>query len=289
MVIAGAVAWPLVTHAHGAFDRLQAVDVSFVVVAGLLHVAMLVASALCWRRAFRACGGRVGKADACVRYGVGTFLNIVIPARAGGAVRIGLFARSLSGDESVRRAGVALAGIGFARGAAVSLIVAAAAGAGAAPRWLICAPFVLAVAAVLARHRIGSVRAHLRERDAAVLFCWAGLATACRCASIVAALAAVGVPGPIAAGVIGLVGLELSALVPIAPGLAGVGGAAVAVAIAAHGVPAATAFAAGVAFYVAEGAAGIAFGIVATAAFIVVGDLRWRRRPTESGVPVPAW
>jgi hypothetical protein len=68
---------------------------------------------------------------------------------------------------------------------------------------------------------------------------------------------------------IGPLGLELSGLVPLAPGLAGVGGAAVALATAAHGIPPATAVAGGVAFQVAEGAADLLFGLVATAAFLL--------------------
>jgi hypothetical protein len=114
------------------------------------------------------------------------------------------------------------------------------------------------------------------------LFGWAALASACRCASIGAALIAVNVHSPATAAVVGLVGLELSALIPLAPGLAGVGGAAVAVAIAAHGVPSGTAFAGGLAFSVAEAAAGVAFGVIATAAFIGM-------RGAERDVPVPVW
>ena len=273
-------AWPLFAHAHEGFARLRTVDIGALLAAALLHVAMLVASAMCWRHAFGAHGGHVGRADACVRYGVGTFLNAVTPARAGGAVRIGLFARSFGNESNVRRAGLALAGIGFVRVAAVTLLVAAAALAGIAPRWLVVAPFVLAAAALLARRR-----AKLHRSDAAVLFGWAALASCCRCASIVAALAAVGVDSPVSAGIVGLVGLELSSLVPLAPGIAGVGGAAVAVAIVAHGVPSATAFAGGVAFYVAEGAAGIAFGLAATASFI----LARQSRAAEGDVPVPVW
>jgi uncharacterized membrane protein YbhN (UPF0104 family) len=244
---------------------------------------MLVASPLCWRRAFRACGGTVGCADACVRYGVGTFLNTVTPARAGGAVRIGLFARSLQAERTVQRSAVAIMGIGSVRGAAVTLLVAGATLGGLAPRRLAAAPLVVAGTAIAARWRSESIRAHLGPRDAGVLFGWAALAAACRCGSIGAALLAVGVHSPATTAVIGLVGLELSALIPIAPGLAGVGGAAVAVAIAAHGVPSATAFAGGVAFYVVETAAGIAFGLVAIAVFIAMGG----RTPAAGDVPVP--
>jgi uncharacterized membrane protein YbhN (UPF0104 family) len=282
LLVTCAIAWPLATHAHEAFTRLRSADLRPVAAAALLHVAMLVASALCWRRAFAACGGRVGRADACVRYGVGTFLNTVTPARAGGAVRIGLFARSLGGERTVQRSAVALAGIGSVRGAAVTLLVAGAAIGGIAPRWLVVAPAAVAVVAALAHRRVEAVRTHLRPGDCAALLGWAGLATVCRCASIGAALLAVGVESPVTAAVVGLVGLELSALIPLAPGLAGVGGAAVAVAIAAHGIPSATAFAGGVAFYAAEAGAGVAFGVIATAAYIFT-------RGTKREVPVPVW
>jgi uncharacterized membrane protein YbhN (UPF0104 family) len=282
------VTFPLAAHVHEGFSRLRSADLRPVAAAALLHIAMLVASALCWRRAFAACGGRIGWTDACMRYGVGTFLNAVTPARAGGAVRIGLFARSLTGESALQRSAAAMVGIGSVRAAAVSLVLAGAAAAGLAPMWLLAAPVLPAVAAAVARWRLHTVRAHLKARDSAALFAWAALAAACRCASIGAALMAVGVRSPVAAGMIGLIGLELSALIPLAPGLAGVGGAAVAIAIAAHGVPSATAFAGGVAFYVAEAAAGVAFGAIATAGFIVGGGTSWRQ-PAEGEVPVPVW
>ena len=281
LLLTVAIAWPLAGHAHEAFTRLRDADLRPVAAAGLLHVAMLVASAFCWRRAFRACGGVVGGGGACVRYGVGTFLNAFTPARAGGAVRIGLFARSLHGERALQRSAVAVLSIGAARGAAVTILVAAAAAGGIAPSWFMAAPFALGAAAVLAHRRVGLVRTHLRKGDCGALFGWAALAAACRCGTIAVALVAVGVHSPVAAAVFGLVGLELSALIPLAPGLAGVGGAAVAVALSAHGVPSATAVAGGLAFYVAEGAAGVLFGVLMTAVF-VIGH-------TDRDVPVPVW
>jgi hypothetical protein len=247
---------------------LRSADLRPVAAAALLHLAVLVASALCWRRAFRACDGAVGRAEC--RY--------ARPRRRSG--RVGLFARSLGRERNVQRSAVALMGIGSVRGAALALLVAGAAVGGLAPRWLAAAPVALAAAAFLTHRRVNAVRIRLRAVDCAALFGWAAVATACRCASIGAALVAVGVHSPAAAAVVGLVGLELSALIPLAPGLAGVGGAAVAVAIAAHGVPSGTAFAGGVAFYVAEAAAGVAFGVTATAAFIAV-------RAAERDLPVP--
>jgi hypothetical protein len=78
---AAAAAFPLAGEAHGAVERLRAADPEQVVAAGLLHLAMLVASSLCWRRSYGAFGSRIGGADACMRYGVGTFINAVALAR----------------------------------------------------------------------------------------------------------------------------------------------------------------------------------------------------------------
>jgi uncharacterized membrane protein YbhN (UPF0104 family) len=287
--VAGAAAWPLVAHARDAFGLLRTADPGSIVAAGVLHVAMLVASALCWRRGFGACGGSVGCIDASLRYGVGTFLNAVTPARAGCAVRIGLFARSLDGERAMQRTTVALIAIGSMRGAVLAVLVAVAAIGGILPVWLGAAPFALAGVAALARRRLKDLRTHLGACDAAAVFGWAALAAACRWASVAAALLAVGVRSPVIAGLIGLVGLELSAFIPLAPGLAGVGGAAVAVAIAGHGVPSATAIAGGVAFYVAEAGAGVAFGLFTTTAFLLHSGTPWRSGSADGDVPVPIW
>lgn len=254
---------------------------------------MLVASALCWRRAFRAFGGRMGSADACMRYGVGTFVNAFAPARAGGAVRIGLFARTLTGARSVHRSGTALLAIGSMRTAVTAAMLAGAAAGGLAPRWLLLAPAALVVLGVTVRARLPLLRENLDFRCIATLWLWATLAAMCRCGSIAAALAAVGIRSPFAAALVGLLGLELSGLIPLAPGLAGVGGAAVAVAITAYGVPSANAVAGGVSFYVAETVAGIAFGAAATAGYLLTrGSPRLEHLPSpepERDLPLPVW
>jgi hypothetical protein len=261
--------------------------------ASLLHVAMLVASALCWRCAFRAFGGPMGTADACMRYGVGTFVNAFAPARAGGAVRIGLFARTLTGARSVHRSGTALLAIGSMRTAVTAAMLAGAAAGGLAPRWLLLAPVALVAIGVIVRARLPLLRENLDVRCVATLWAWAALAAICRCGSIAVALAAVGIRSPVAAALVGLLGLELSGLIPLAPGLAGVGGAAVAVAIRAYGVPPANAVAGGVAFYVAEAVAGIAFGAVATVGYLLTrGSARLEHLPSpeaERDVPLPVW
>lgn len=264
-----AAAFPLAGEAQGAIERLRAAAPEQVVGAGLLHLAMLVATSLCWRRSFGAFGSQIGGADACMRYGVGTFINAVAPARAGGVVRIGLFTRSLSGEHSIQRSGTALLAIASVRATAVTSMLAIASAFGVGPRWLLAAPAVVVVLTVCARRRLRALTENLDWRCTTELLGWATLAAGCRCLSIVSALAAVGVPAPFAAGVVGWLGLELAALVPLAPGLAGVGAAGIAMAVTAHGVASATAVAGGVAFYAAEAAAGILFGAVATAVFLL--------------------
>ena len=208
LLVAAAVgaAFPLASYAQDAVARLQEADPAKVVGAGLLHVAMLVASALCWRRAFDAFGGRIGGADACVRSGVGTFVNAVAPARAGGALRIGLFTRSLRGEGAVHRSGTALLAIGSMRAAATTAMLAGAAAGGLAPLWLMLTPIALVAAAIFVRARLGIVRDHLNARCLAGMWGWAALAATCRCGSIAVALAAVGVSSPITAALVGLLG-----------------------------------------------------------------------------------
>jgi uncharacterized membrane protein YbhN (UPF0104 family) len=282
-----AAAFPLAGEARGAIARLQSADPEQVVAAGLLHLAMLVASSLCWRRSFGAFGSRIGGADACMRYGVGTFINAVAPARAGGAIRIGLFTRSLTGARSVQRSGTALFAIASVRAAAVTSMLAIASIFGAGPRWLLAAPVIVIVSTVCVRRRLRALKDNLDWRCAAELMGWATLAAGCRCLSIVSALAAVGVPSAFAAGVVGWLGLEVAALIPLAPGLAGVGAAGIVMAVSAHGVASATAMAGGVAFYTAEAAAGILFGAVATAVFLARSTPLHHRTATASQ-PTPA-
>ncbi|MGZ4410224.1 MAG: lysylphosphatidylglycerol synthase domain-containing protein, partial [Gaiellaceae bacterium] len=269
LLAAAGVAVSFALKAHEAVTRLQEADPTKVAGASLLHLAMLVASALCWRRAFRALGGNLGSADACMRYGVGTFVNAFAPARAGGALRIGLFARTLTGSRSVHRSGTALLAIGSMRTGVTTALLAGAAASGLAPGWLLLAPVALVGIGVIMRARLPVLRQNLDARCVVTLWIWAALAALCRCGSIAMALAAVGIRSPVAVALVGLLGLELSGLLPLAPGLAGVGGAAVAVAITAYGVPSANAVAGGVAFYVAEAVAGIAFGAAATAGYLL--------------------
>jgi uncharacterized membrane protein YbhN (UPF0104 family) len=180
-----------------------------------------------------------------------------------------------------------LLAIASVRAAAVTSMLAIASIFGVGPRWLLAAPAVVIVLTVCVRQRLQLLAANLSRRCTAELLGWATLAAGCRCLSIVCALAAVGVPSPLAAGVVGWLGLELAALVPLAPGLAGVGAAGIVVAVTAHGVASGTAMAGGVAFYAAEAVAGILFGAVATSVFLIRSAPLQHRTATASQ-PNPA-
>src|SRR5581483_12023500 len=138
------------------FDRLHQADPAWLWVAALGFLTAFVAAAGSWRAAIRLCGGRTSLLDACARYGSGSLVNTFVPARAGDAVRLGLF-RKLVPDKSVLATGGAFTALGAARATVTGALVVAGALAGAVPLWpLLVAGGMFAAAAtaaVVARHR----------------------------------------------------------------------------------------------------------------------------------------
>ena len=99
--------------------------------------------------------------DACARYGVGSLVNTFVPARAGDAVRVGLFSRVLpEGEGRLQRSGGAYAALAAARGLVTGVLVVVAGFAGWISPWLLLAAVVIAaaVAAVLLVARRTGVR-----------------------------------------------------------------------------------------------------------------------------------
>jgi uncharacterized membrane protein YbhN (UPF0104 family) len=115
-------------------------------VAGCCFGASLIAVAAAWRAALQSVGARVGLTDASARYGTGSLVNSLAPAKLGTALRLALYTRTLDGEGRVWTVG----GIGTAIGAAHSLwlavLVAIAAYAGVVPLW----PLLVLVGALLA-------------------------------------------------------------------------------------------------------------------------------------------
>src|SRR5436190_13242164 len=84
-----------------AFHELGAADPAWLWVATLGFLASLAGSAGAWRTSVMLAGGRLGLLDANARYGVGSLVNTFVPARAGDAVRLALFARTIDGEARV--------------------------------------------------------------------------------------------------------------------------------------------------------------------------------------------
>jgi uncharacterized membrane protein YbhN (UPF0104 family) len=82
------------TLAQG-LSGLAVADSRWLWVAAVGFAGSLVATAGAWRSALSGCGGRMGRVDACARYGVGSLANTFLPARLGDAARVGLFSRTL--------------------------------------------------------------------------------------------------------------------------------------------------------------------------------------------------
>ncbi|MGZ4389909.1 MAG: lysylphosphatidylglycerol synthase domain-containing protein, partial [Gaiellaceae bacterium] len=216
-----------------------------------------------WFSAIRLCGGRLSLGDACARYGAGSLVNTFVPARAGDAVRIGLFSRTLPNRERLWTSGSAYAALGAARAVVLSALVVAGSLAGVLPLWplfVLLGLIALGIAlAVRAQHRpaggrvshlLDAFRALGREPRAAVrLVTWIALSTAGRLAAATAVGAALGIRQPLAAAVVIVPLLEVAGMVPLTPGNIGVTSGAIAMAFQAQGLSFTRGLAAGIAFH----------------------------------------
>jgi uncharacterized membrane protein YbhN (UPF0104 family) len=282
LVLAAVAATPqlLGSRVESAIDALGAADPRWLWIGGAGFLASALAAAGSWRSAIGLCGARLGLADAAARYGAGSFVNTFVPARAGDAVRFGLFSRALDGEERLLRTGSAFAALGAARAVALAALVVAGAVLGALPLWPVLAlaavATIAAVLALAARSRESTGRAaHLLEafrtlghepRAAARLVGWLALNVAARVLAATAIGASLGIGAPFAAALVIVPALDVAGMVPLTPGNVGITSGAVAVAFQAHGISFTQGLAAGIAFHAVETAVGIAFGL---------GSLAW--------------
>ncbi len=263
------------TRVAAAFGTLDHADAKLLWLAGVGFALAVVGAAGSWRSAIGLCGGRLSLTDACARYGAGSLVNTFVPARAGDAVRIGLFSRVLPNRERLWTTGSAFAALGAARAAVIAALVVAGALAGFVPVWpLLVALGLVAVgvgAALRARNsQAGGRLSHLldafrelgrRPSGAARLVAWIALSTAGRLAAATAVGAALGIHQPLAAAVVIVPALDIAGIVPITPGNFGVTSGAIAIAFHANGVSFTHGLAAGIAFHAVETAVGIMFGL----------------------------
>src|SRR3954468_18284774 len=133
-----------------AFNGIDEANPSLLWLAGLGFLVSLVGNASAWRSTLALCGARLTRTDANARYGIGSLVNSVSPARAGDAVRIALFARTLPQRNRILAAGGAFAALGAARALVLAVLVLAGAVAGALPLWPLLLLGALVGAAVAA-------------------------------------------------------------------------------------------------------------------------------------------
>lgn len=256
--VGAAAAWPLVGPSLAdAADGLGQAPPSLLLLAGLLFAGAPVCCGLAWREAILHAGGRVGRLDACARYGVGSLVNSVAPAHLGDLVRAVLLLERLPAGA---RRGI-LRWFGVIQGARIVALVALAVAA-ALPAPLV--PLALVPAAVVLALARGTRR----------LVCLAFLAPLAKAAAIAVVLAGLEIGSPRDALAV-VPALELAALVPLTPGNVGVAGAAAAGALYAQGLPLSAAVQAGLVLHAVETAAGLAYGT--TSALAWLAGLRPRR------------
>ncbi|HEY8705622.1 MAG TPA: lysylphosphatidylglycerol synthase transmembrane domain-containing protein [Gaiellaceae bacterium] len=275
LVVAVATPQLLGTRVAAAFGALDNADPKWLWLAGIGFAVSVVAAAGSWLCAIRLCGGTLTLPDACARYGAGSLVNTFVPARAGDAIRIGLFSRVLPNRERLWTTGSAFAALGAARSVVLAALIVAGSATGTLPLWpLFVALGLVTVAAAVslrargrdpesrAGHLLDSFRALGREPAAAIrLVAWIALSTAGRLAAATAVAAALGIHHPLAAAVVIIPALEVAGLVPLTPGNIGITSGAIALAFQSQGVSFTNGLAAGIAFHAVETAVGLMFGI----------------------------
>src|SRR5579872_90790 len=244
------------TRVGSALETLERADPRWLWLAAIGFTLAVVGSAGSWRSAIALCGGRTTLADATARYGAGSLVNTFVPARAGDALRLGLFARLVPGEHPVWTTGGAFVALGAARAVVLGAIVLAGAFAGALPLWpLAIAGVAIVVGGVLVRRRRIPVRGTLP------IVGWIALSVVGRLAAATAVGAALGIDSPLFAALVIIPALDVAGVFPLTPGNVGVASAAIAAAYHVHGVPFNQGLAAGITFQAVETGVGIVVGV----------------------------
>ena len=232
-----------------------------------------------WRSALSAAGARLGPKQAAARLGIGSMVNAFTPAKLGDAVKIGLCARAIDAPDRMWTATGTYTALAAARSLTLAGLVVAASATHALPIWpvfvLVGAAGAVALVAVAStrfrsHHRIASflagVAALANDRRALRgVALWTVGMQVCRLAGTVAAAFAFGLPHPLLAALVILPALDLAGTVPLTPGSFGIGGGAVAVALASRGIGMTDALATGLAIQGVETLVSVTCGSVGLA------------------------
>ena len=272
-----------------ALTVLQQAQPGLLLVASLAFACALVSSAAAWQVGLRACGGRARFVQVSARYAVGSVVNTVAPAHLGGAVRLGLLSRVLTGGDRIWRAGGIGASVAAARSLGLAIVIVAAAPAGGFPVWpapllgvgVVSVVFVCVRLSRSAVGRRGSVLEVFRmcarsPRAASVLVAWIGCSIAVRLVAASFVAVALGVSRPVSVALVLLAAFAVSGVVPLTPGNFGAGPGAAALALHGAGVSVGSSLALGLAFQAAETYSALVLG-VAGAAVLADPGTRARR------------
>jgi uncharacterized membrane protein YbhN (UPF0104 family) len=270
LVLAGAAAaaalsalsLPLLGH-HLASTLHVLTDASrpWLAVSFVAFLGAFVCTVGAWRSALAAAGARLCPKQAAARLGIGSMVNAFTPAKIGDAVKITLCARAIDAPDRMWTATGTYTALAAARSLTLAGLVVAASATHALPIWpiflLVGSASVVALVAVAStrfrcHHRVASflagVTALTRDRRALRgVALWTIGMQLFRLAGTVAAVVAFGLPHPMLAALVILPALDLAGAVPLTPGSFGIGGGAVAVALASRGIGVTDALATGLA------------------------------------------
>jgi uncharacterized membrane protein YbhN (UPF0104 family) len=286
----GAIGLGATRLGRGALDQALSIvsgaNPGWLVVAGLGFGAALLSSAAAWGVGLRTCGGTAPFPQIGARYAIGSLVNSAAPAHLGGAVRIGLFSRTLPGSEPVwRTCGVAGA-VGAARTLVLAALVVAAAAVGRVPLWPagVLVLFVGVVVAVAVRFstRVAGRGAALLQtfrtpRRNLPVFGWISVALVARLGATIAVVAALGIPHVFSVALVLLAAISLAGTLPLTPGNIGAGAGAATLALHGTGLGVGDALALGMTFQAVETCSTVVLGVCGAAVLSTPGTplRRW--------------
>lgn len=290
-VAAATVGRGTVTQALATLGQVQP---GWLLLAGVGFATSLICSARAWHVGLRACGGRSSSTDVAARYAVGSLVNSVSPAHLGGAVRVGLLARTLPGSDAVLRTCGVGAAVGAARALALAALVLGAAALGSVPLW----PAPIVAAAVVAAFALGArISTRVAGRVAAALEIfrcprtglelgrWISISFAARLGATLAVVGSFGIPHALRVSVVLLAALALAALLPLTPGNIGAGAGAATLALHGTGVGTGVALALGMTFQAVETCTAMLLGLGGSAVLAAPGTRlrRWSFAAAAAG------
>jgi uncharacterized membrane protein YbhN (UPF0104 family) len=297
-VALGALSLPLLGHRLASALAVLA-DASRPWLAGsfLAFLGAFVCTVGAWRSALSAAGAHLCPRQAAARLGIGSMVNAFTPAKLGDAVKITLCARAIDAPDRMWTATGTYTALAAARSLTLAGLVVAASATHALPIWpvflLVGSAAVVAVVAVAStrfrsHHRIASflagVAALAKDRRALRgVALWTIGMQLFRLAGTVAAVVAFGLPHPLLAALVILPALDLAGTVPLTPGSFGIGGGAVAVALASRGIGMTDALATGLAIQGVETVVSVTCGTLGLA-YLVQPSERVRLLATRTAL-----